>query len=217
MNLLGVIISYLSIFLIIFIAKLLSGKKLISDSLARKVIHIGVSFWWIIASLMIDSLGWALIGPVSFIIINFFIARFDLVPGMNSADGNNYGTVYFPISLVLLLLAVYLLDFNMTAAGCGVLVLGWGDGMASIIGEKWHRGPIKIFKNEKSLSGSFSMFIFSYAVVIIYMSAAGYEPVWFAAIGISLAAAVIELVTPFGLDNITVPVVVTILMDKLVF
>ena len=215
MNLAGVLVSYAFIFLVIIVASLLSKNKIISSSLSRKVIHIGVSFWWIIASLMIDSLGWALIGPISFIIINFLIARLNLLPDMNSGNGRNYGTVYFPVSLVILVIAVYRFGINYAAAGCGILVLGWGDGMASIIGEKTGFGPVKIFGNRKTLAGSTAMFVSSLAVLLVYSHFTGLDLNTAFCVFTALIAAAIEFITPFGLDNISIPIIVTLFIEKL--
>ena len=216
MNLAGLLISYAFIISVLLLVNLSAKKNIVKQNVARKIIHIGVCHWWLIAFTMMDSMIWALIGPVSFIIINFLIARYDLIPGMNSSNGRNYGTVYFPVTLVLLVLAVYQLGVSPFIAGIGVMIMGWGDGMASLIGENLKSPDIHIWGNRKSLAGSLSMLVFSFAVAVAGLLWGGFGSLSFilaAAIAAAACGTFFELVTPFGLDNITVPVAVTILLN----
>ena len=210
-NLIGVLVSYLYILIILAAVTLALKKEIVGRGVGRKIIHIGVCHWWFIALLMIDGLGWALVGPVSFIIINFIIARKDLLPGMNNENGRNYGTVYFPVTLVILLLAVYRFRFSPAAAGAGVMVMGWGDGMAAVAGEKINSPSVMIFGNRKSLAGSCAMFIFSFAVLCAAYIFSGAAPDFLLIFLISAAATAVEFITPYGLDNLSVPITVTLL------
>ena len=220
LSLLGLIVSYAYIIATLLATNFAAKKQLFSQSVARKIIHIGVCHWWIIAFTMMDSLIWALIGPISFIIINFLIAKYDLIPGMNSKSGRNYGTVYFPVTLTILVLAVYKIGVSPFVAGAGVMIMGWGDGMASLIGENVKSPELKIWGNRKSLAGSLAMFGFSLAVAVIAMLWGGFPAGFSALIGAAVAAAVcgtlFEFITPFGLDNITVPIAVTVLLHWMV-
>jgi uncharacterized protein (TIGR00297 family) len=83
-----------------------------------------------------------------------------------------------------------------------MLVLGYGDGLAGWIGEKY--GKNKIFKN-KSLQGSGAMFISSLVVSYIIMAIFTPEIAVSGSILIAIIATAIELFTPLDLDNLTVP------------
>lgn len=212
----GVLLSYLFVGAILLVSNQLSRTGRITPRVARKFIHIGVCHWWFIAFTCIDSLGWALVGPLSFILINFFIARFNLIPGMNSgparydsngrydSSGRNYGTVYFPITLVILVLAVYRTEMTAATAGMGVMIMGWGDGMASLIGEHWGSSAISIWGNRKSAAGTGAMFLFSFIAVLIGLLLFGGGGLGTALL-IAAIATFFEVFTPWGLDNITVP------------
>lgn len=218
-NLAGLLISYAFIIAILLSVNLAARKQLLRQNTARKIIHIGVCHWWLIAFAMMDSLIWTLIGPVSFIIINFLIARYNLIPGMNSSDGRNYGTVYFPVTLVVLVLAVYRLGMSPFIGGIGVMAMGWGDGMASLIGENIKSPEVKIWGNRKSLAGSVAMFLFTFAAALIGLLFFGCRVpgiLFGAAAAAAACGTVFEFITPFGLDNITVPVSVSALLFLMV-
>jgi phytol kinase len=75
-------------------------------------------------------------GPASFIVINALALRFRLLPAMDErADRRNLGTVYFPISLLVLVNLCWRGVMPVWVGGVAVLVLGWGDGLAALVGE----------------------------------------------------------------------------------
>lgn len=220
----ALILSFGLIFIIIGIASLLLTLKLVSAEISRKIIHIGVSNWWPLAMFTMEHTLIALIGPVSFIIINYISYRRHLFPAMeDDAPHDNLGTIYFPISLLVLVLLCYSGPLSLTAGAAGILVMGYGDGAAALVGK--HFGKIHIslgkLRTGKTVLGSTTMFIVSYIVIVlvaVYLpplspagqAAAGPDP-WTWALVVAAAAALIELLTPRGLDNITVPIATALL------
>ncbi|HKK49109.1 MAG TPA: hypothetical protein VJ932_08420, partial [Alkalispirochaeta sp.] len=99
----GLAISYGFIFAVIGVAQALLRTGILGAAATRKVVHIGVAHWWIIAMLFIDDLMVALIGPVSFILINWYSYRTHVFAAMeHSEPRKNLGTVYFPVALTAL-------------------------------------------------------------------------------------------------------------------
>ncbi len=207
---LGLAIAYLFIFICMAIASALNSRGVLTSSTARKLIHIAVGHWWFIAMYSIVTPWVALIGPASFILINLVIARAHLLPAMES-EGSNMGTVYYPISLLILVLMTWFWGMPKWIGGLGIMVMAWGDGMAAIIGQSplGSRRHMKIFGNTKSLAGSIAMVAASFTVAlvmqILFLDSGDVLAIVIAALGLALAAGLVELVTPFGLDNISVP------------
>jgi phytol kinase len=205
---LGVLLSYVFVFGAIGIATLLMRRGSLSASVTRKVIHISVSHWWLIAMFMIDDPWVASIGPASFIVINALALRFKLLPAMGKgASTRNWGTVYFPVSLLVLVNLCWRGVLPLWVGAIASLVLGWGDGLAALVGERSSRGGLP---QRKSVAGTAAMFAASFIVVLVLtlvfnqrfgtpLRALG------AAAATAAAATVVELVTPLGIDNITVP------------
>jgi len=216
----GLAASYLFVFGFIGLATLLMRRQVLPASATRKVIHIGVAHWWIIAMLTMDDPWVASVGPASFIVINALALRLRLLPAMDEgADRRNLGTVYFPISLLVLVNLCWRGVMPSWVGGTAVLVLGWGDGLAALVGEGNGAPGVRIWGGRKSAAGTILMFAASFAVTLIMTMIfravpPGHDAV-LETVGISTivagAATVVELLTPWGLDNLTIPLVVAAL------
>lgn len=201
---LGFVLSYGFIFLIIGISTLLQNKKLISDEGARKFIHIGVSNWYVIAMICFKDNVWAaIIPPITFIALNYLSYRMNLIKAMERSGNGNMGTVWFPVALLVLVALSFGFDAIPVYTGLiGILVMGYGDGLAAVVGTVYGRHKLMF---GKSWEGTMTMFLASFAVtaiVLIILNPAGWLLV---SLVVALAATLVELVTPKGLDNLSVP------------
>lgn len=213
MNVWGLVASYLLIFVIIGISTVLQKKNILGDEGARKFIHIGVSNWWILAMFFFtddNALWFAMIAPVTFIILNYLSYRLNLLKAMERGGKGNLGTVYFPISLLILVILTFGVIENPYVGAVGILVMGYGDGLAAVIGKAYGKHKIAF---GKSLEGSITMFVASFVVTfIVSIMLAPITMALILALGVAALATLIELVTPKGLDNLSVP-----LFSSLVF
>ncbi len=201
-NILGIVLSFAFIAAIIAISTVLQKLKLIGDEGSRKFIHIGVSNWWFIYVLFLkDNIWLACVPPVVFIVLNYASYKMNLVKAMERSDADGLGTVYYPISLLILVIASAALKMPYLGA-LGILIMGYGDGLAGLIGKKY--GKRKLVRN-KSVVGSTTMFIVSLIISYIILSWFAPEFTIIGSILIAVGATFIELVTPKGIDNITVP------------
>lgn len=207
MNIWGLVLSYVLVFLIIGISTALQKFKLVGDEGARKFIHIGVSNWWILAWIFFqgeNALWYAIVPPITFILLNYYSYKTNLIKSMERSGNGNLGTVYFPISLLILVIFTFGVVNRPEIGAVGILVLGYGDGLAAVIGKAYGK---KKLVNNKSLEGSLTMFVASLVVVTVILLVSGVALVTtlVAATIVSVLATVIELYTPKGLDNLTVP------------
>lgn len=208
MSIWGLVLSYVLVFLIIGISTALQKFKLVSDEGARKFIHIGVSNWWILAWIFFsgeNALWYAIVPPITFILLNYYSYKTNLIKSMERSGNGNLGTVYFPISLLLLVIFTFGVVNRPEIGAVGILVLGYGDGLAAVIGKAY--GKKKLINN-KSLEGSLTMLFASLIVVTVILLVSGVALVTtlVAAIVVAILSTVIELYTPKGLDNLTVPI-----------
>jgi phytol kinase len=214
---LGLAASYAFVFGFIGISTLLMRRRLLRAPAARKLIHIGVSHWWLIAMATMNDPWIASIGPATFIAINALALRFRLVPAMDQgADRRNLGTVYFPISLLVLVNFCWRGIMPVWVGGIAVLVLGWGDGLAALVGERSGAPGVQIWGGRKSAAGTILMFSASFAVTLTFTLIFNRRYGSLApAVGVSTivaaAATLVELFTPLGIDNLTVPLIVAAL------
>lgn len=207
MNIWGLVLSYILVFLIIGISTALQKFKVLGDEGARKFIHIGVSNWWILAWVFFqgeNALWYAIVPPITFILLNYYSYKTNLIKSMERSGNGNLGTVYFPISLLILVIFTFGVINRPEIGAVGILVLGYGDGLAAVVGKAY--GKRKLVNN-KSLEGSLTMLFVSFVVVLAILLVAGVSLVstLIAAVVVSILSTLIELYTPKGLDNLTVP------------
>ncbi len=197
--------SYAFIGLMIGLSTMLSNKNIIGDEGSRKLIHIGVSNWYFIALIFMrdpKDIWFTIIPPLSFIILNYISYRTNLIKSMERSGKGNLGTVYYPISLFVLVLATFLMIENPYIGLLGVMIMGYGDGLAAVIGKKYGKKDIG---NGKSLIGVVTMFVVSFIVASLIIGfTEGIGFIWIAIV-IALVASLIEYLTPKGLDNLSVP------------
>jgi dolichol kinase len=114
------------------------------------------------------------------------------------------------------------LYFVIVATICGTLLyksfpgivamanLGWGDGVAPIVGSRYGRWKYKIF-SDKSVEGSLSMFIFAFAASVFFVwliLPSELNLIWI--LLLALIATVVEACSPQEVDNILIPAVVVV-------
>lgn len=210
-DVLGITGSYAFVFGLIGCTTLLMRWGVLEGHASRKVIHIGVAHWWLIAMALFDDPWVASIGPLSFIVINAMDIRLRIMKAMDEdADRRNWGTVYFPISLLVLVNLCWRHVIPPWVGGIGVLVLGWGDGLAALVGEASDGKGVRLWGGRKSLAGTSVMFAASFAVTLAITLACnprfhGLLPAAGVAVCVAAAATAVEVFTPLGIDNITVP------------
>jgi len=88
--------------------------------------------------------------------------------------------------------------------------MGYGDGCAALIGTKFKLKEFIFFKNTKTVLGSITMFIISFIAISILTLCFNQFSLLNVLI-VSAVATIIEAVSPFGLDNLAVPILTSIL------
>jgi phytol kinase len=211
-DLIYVLISFVFVFLIIGASTMLKKIKMLSSEGARKFVHIGVAHWWFFV-FFFENIWFALVAPAAFIALNFISYRQHIFKVIERDDQDSFGTVYYPISLFILVALTFLIGEPKSLQYIGaiaMMILGYGDGFAAIIGKRFRS---KTFLPGKSVAGSLTMVIASLIVTSLMIGLYQPEilyPVLFVVL-VSVSATVIEMFTRHGLDNLSVPLGVAIL------
>ena len=192
------------------------GRKAFGDlcpEIARKIVHIGVSNWFFIYCHVFESDLWPIIGLAGFAVIN---AVMNMSGGLHVLMGQestkrNWGLVQYPISIILLIMLRHFGVGEMVCVGCGVLGMGYGDGLASIVGMKVRSKNLP-GKSRKTVAGSITMACITFVVVfllnIFYKQGVEMAKLVLVSLLAGVSAAFVEAYTPFGLDNISVPLTI---------
>ena len=206
-NLVGVIVSAIYIAAVVVTSKFMSK---FGEEASRKFIHVLLSNVWIIYMLFIDSLVPACILPIAFVIINTLSYKFKLIKSMEREENDGFGTIYYAVSMLVVSIIAYVAGDPRIGA-TGILIMGYGDVFAAIIGKKIKSKKYKIEKTTKSIAGSLTMFIISLFISFIVLKMIGVKYLIFDSFGIAVVATILEAISIKGFDNITVPVITTIL------
>lgn len=205
-NITGILASIIFVFLIIGVASLIKKLNILSNEGSRKFIHISVSNWWIIAMIFFDNNISAAIVPGLFVIINYISYKKQIFNAMER-DGSkkDLGTVYYALSLLILSLITFKNKELSYIGALGILIMGYGDGFAAIVGVNFGNHKFKILGNNKSIEGSLAMFAFSFMVSIIILYIFNPVNILLFSFMLALLSTALELFSPLGLDNLTVP------------
>ena len=195
-----VLIYLILVFLISIIFKKYNQEN---KELIRKIIHIGIGPLIPIAKyLKIDQLS-ALIftGVVTiFIVINY---KYKLFPTIEDVYRKSFGTLFYCISLFILIFLFWNKDpYTLTA---GFFIMTFGDGLAGLIGKSFDSISWVVYKQKKSLLGTLTMLITSFIVVCLlgYTQKFSFNINYFT---IAIIATALEQFSILGIDNFIVPI-----------
>lgn len=205
----GAFISVAYIALILFIAVRTEHLK---HEFSRTMVHILVTNWWFIAAYLIKDYWVAVSIPVFFILFNSLNLRFNWISAINSKSRyGNYGTIYYAISVALLTAMTFSSAQGQIVGGVGMLVMGYGDGFAALIGQRYGKHGYHIFKGSKSIEGSVSMLVVSLIALSVYLGIMTGSVNFYHVGSIALVATLVEAISPYGLDNLFVPILGSLL------
>ena len=197
----ALILLYLfSIFLISLVFKIFNED---SKEIVRKIIHIGIGRLIPIAQFLKIDQNSALIftGIVScMVLINY---TYKLFPTIEDVERKSYGTLFYCLSLFILI--YFFWDKDPYALIAGFFIMTFGDGLAGLIGKSVNSKSWLIFKQKKSLFGTLTMFLTSLIIVcsLGYSQQNSFHWNYF---GIAFLATILEQFSILGIDNFIVPI-----------
>lgn len=174
--------------------------------ITRKIVHIGAGqviliAWWLSVP------AWASIGAsVVFSGVALLSYRLPLLPGINGIGRQSLGTFFYAVSIGVLVACFWPLQVPQYAV-IGVLTMTWGDGMAALIGQRFGQHPYQVWGEKKSWEGSLGMLLVSYCVCVsVLLAVQGPVLATWVVAGVGAAiATVLESISKYGIDNLSVP------------
>lgn len=206
-NFIGILLSAVYITFVILSSKFVNK---FGEEASRKYVHILLSNVWIIYLFFIDSMWAACVLPIAFVFINLLSYKFKLIKSIEREKNDGLGTVYYAVSMLVVSIISYCVG-NPIVGASGILIMGYGDGLAAIVGKKIKSQKYKIGDTVKSIAGSLTMFVVGLVISFIILKILGIKYLFLDVICISVVSTILEAISIKGLDNITVPVIVTLL------
>ena len=186
-----------------FILEVLKRKRIFSVDSTRRIIHLGaavIAFSFPVYLSLLQSLMMCLI----ILMIMGISRKISFFSHIHKVERKTWGEIFYPLGIMAAVIS-FLPDkpenFKIV-----VLILGVSDVLANIIGTRWGSKPFSICKGTKTREGALTFFLSAFIILILFKIS---MPIAFL---ISATASVAEFFSPYGSDNLTVPVVVSALL-----
>ena len=197
----SLILLYLfSIFLISFIFKKFNHNN---QEVLRKIIHIGIGPLIPIAQYLKIDQNSALIFTGIITIFIFLNYKYKLFPTIEDIERKSFGTLFYCISLFILIFMFW--ENDPYSLNAGFLIMTFGDGLAGLLGKNIHSKSWFFLKQKKSILGTSTMFLISLIVVSFlgYLQQSSFNIHFFT---IAFIATALEQFSVIGIDNFVVPI-----------
>lgn len=214
-------VSYGYVFGVIATAELLRRAGHRPLEFTRKFIHIGVGMWVIGTVFLFQTWYLALIPPASFVLINAISYWQGTFKAMEREERGSLGTIFFPIAFGAVVYYYWPQPVLMVAS---MMPLTWGDSMASIVGQRYGHYHFAVGGRTRSLEGSVAMLFWSWVTTSLALFVMPYllgRPLidWMLALiygGIvAIGCTLVEALSPWGLDNLTIPAASVLILHVL--
>ena len=203
----AIFIIALWIVIILLIAVLCKRYFPKKEELSRKIIHIGTG--------PVILLAWLFDVPKNIAFFTAFLItialgvnyQYRLLPAIEDIERKSFGTIAYGISITLLLLLFW--PHYASSVCIGVLSMAFGDGLAGLIGRSVKSPKWSILDQTKSIVGTLTMgsVVAITTSIVSSTNNLGIQPLEI--LVISVIATFLEQISPFGIDNLTVPIGVT--------
>jgi len=189
---------------VILLAETLNRLNWAESEVVRKIVHIGIGnvillAWWLHISTRLGVIASLLFSGVT--LLSYW---FPILPGINSVGRQSLGTFFYTLSFASLIGLFWAAQPHI--AVLGILIMAWGDGLAALVGQAWGRHPYEVWGMKKSWEGSLTMLVVSFGITSLILSAISAQgPILLMAAVVAIAATLLESLSKFGVDNLTVP------------
>ncbi|MGL4669459.1 MAG: diacylglycerol/polyprenol kinase family protein [Methanobacteriaceae archaeon] len=177
--------------------------------LSRKFTHIMVGNLLFILPLFTDRFFVTALIVIPFLILTFLMTEYSPIKINNKITKSGHGLGLFYYGIALLVLLFLFSGPQMYIVAIGLATMSYGDGFASLVGQRIGKHKYTIFGETKSYEGSMAMFIVTSIMLFIVLT-------FYSGIGYTLASAnllviipiaglatIVEGISPKGLDNLT--------------
>ncbi len=183
----------------------------VNVEITRKWSHIGSGLLSLLFPVYFNSLWWVGVICGLFLLILLLSKSLNLLPSINRVSRQTYGSILFPVAVVISFWAYIENSSDLLFYYLPVLTLSVCDLCAGLVGQRFPVRKINIYNENKSLGGFCAFVVSSFLLnsILIY---AGLPVTPLVFLLIPFVAAAIELLSPKGIDNITIPVSVIVLL-----
>lgn len=213
------VIALLPVGFILVMSEYLWRKKVVKGERARKFIHIlagiHIAFW----SHYVPIDGIVILGGIALTIL-LYSRQSKLFTAIYQVKRRTYGEILFAVAIIIsAVLAQEPWVFTVA-----ILLLALADGGAAVVGRFWGmRNQYFVFGSpslRKSVAGTLAYIVFAYACIAAGWFVGGSKAIEsnfvISLVVLPLIAALLENITPYGFDNIAIPIFASLLLNSLI-
>ncbi len=191
------------IFIIFFLS--ITYKKYNPDNkeILRKIIHIGIGPLIPFAKFLDIDQSSALYFTGLITFLTFINYQSKLFPIIEDVDRKSYGTLFYCLSLLILIYLYW--NKDPTSLVAGFFIMTFGDGFAGLIGKNFQSKSWILLDQKKSFYGTLTMFLTS-LIVVFGLSYFQEYTINVNLITIAFISTVLEQFSILGIDNFFVPI-----------
>ncbi len=204
---------FIALMLLIALSELSRRRWNWAPERSRKLVHMATGIFVAFTPFLLNSMWPMIILGIVFAIINYLAIRYQLFKSMHHTGRLTFGTVFYPLSFVVLVLWLWN-DYKVILV-TAMLIMAIADAMAAVVGQRAKKPiPLGAGLEKKSLQGSVTMFFCTLFITIITLNLFQKPDMsitmnlavslWGAVLVASIATAG-EMVSKWGSDNLTVP------------
>lgn len=204
----------------------LMGKLVVKGfppDLSRKVIHIAAGSWIWVWPLLDPTDGWSYIFNISVALLwTLMFLQKGLKGDPNDTAVQTMtrtgdpkellkGPLFFTLSMEFMGIVFFMTFLGVVTMG----FLGWGDGIAPYIGQKYGKHKYKLLGREKSIEGSISVFVFGVLgcfllYLLVFYTFPTMTQIYYILL-LGVLATIIEAISPSDVDNLLIPAVLVVI------
>ncbi len=208
----GLLIIIVVVFLILVISEILFKSKLVDKEVSRKLVHMGTG---VVVAFSPYFMDWAYIQVLSLLFLSVILLslKYKIFKGIHSVRRVTKGEILYAIGIGI---CAFLepAPWIFTAA---ILHLAIADALAAVVGVKWgRRTRYVLLSHGKTMLGSLTFFYSSMLIMLgayLMVEHQNLPASYLLFIVIPASLTLLENVSWYGLDNVTVPIMVIVLLS----
>lgn len=190
------IIGFLSFGIFLVILETLSRRYMLSSEWVRRISHIFASFFTIYFSFQLESL-FLLTTLAIFSVVMLTSRVLKIFNHIHAVSRTTIGEELLPIGFI----AAYLISRGQVGIFIpSILVIGLADPITGIVMQKWGKHSLGILT-----------FVVVTIPIILFLAHASLMTAFI----IALCVAIVERISPYGTDNLSIPVVTALLLSSI--
>ncbi|MFC1481478.1 DUF92 domain-containing protein [Candidatus Neomarinimicrobiota bacterium] len=197
---------------VLVVSELVSKRFSIDVDASRRTVHMLVGTLIFSARYVFSEPLYPLLTGLGFIAFNLVAMYAHQLPSIHATSRRTFGTVYFPLAFVILIILFW--ERSPLALQTGILLLTFPDPIAAIVGQRSKRPLYKLWQDTKTVPGTIALFlsamlVFTLVALILEPGEIEHFPLSFKIyliIMTGLVAVIAENLSREGSDNLTLPI-----------